>query len=185
MEGEKKEQPTYEELEETINKQCMEMARIQAENLRKDMTIQKLCKENGTSKKQLREAVKEKSTIEDQTKKELEIAKKELEIANISKQHVSMLGMSEEDADEAAKHRVDGDIESWFRVIEKHVKKVRMEAEQEAVQSFLTGRPDIKAGNGDADRSGNGSMRRGYSSFEQVRRHVSEKYASMGFPVQY
>lgn len=100
-----------------------------------------------------------------------------------------MLGMSEEDADEAARHRANGDIESWFKVIEKHVRKVRMEAEQEAVQSFLTGRPDIKAGNGDADRSdirsGNGSMRRGYSSFEQVRRHVAEKYASMGFPTQY
>lgn len=153
MEGEKKEQPTYEELEETINKQCMEMARIQAENLRKDMTIQKLCKENGTSKKQLREEVKEKNAIENQTKKELEKVKKELQMVNVSKRYASMLGMNEKDADEAARHEINKDMESWVKVIERHVKKVRMEAEQEALQSFLANRPEIRAGIGDVNRN--------------------------------
>lgn len=149
-------QPTYKELSRELSKQQFEVNRLKAENERKDNVIANLVKVNGRYRKKAHEQIEEskKNAVEKESiNEEFEAVKKELSKVKTSKSFVTMLGMTEEDADEAAEAEISGDMDKWQAVIQRHIEKIKMDAENEAREFFLKNRPDIKAGLGDVDRN--------------------------------
>lgn len=180
--SEKKEniQHTHKEISQELSKQRFEVNRLRAENERKDIVIANLIKENGRYRKKTHEQIKESkqsAVAKENINEEFEAVKKELCKEKTSKIFVAMLGMTEEDADEAAEAEVSGDMDKWHSVIQRHIKKVKMDARSKAHESFLKSRPDIKAGTGDVDRNA--------SSKAMAEAYMREQGANMEILNQY
>lgn len=172
-------QPTYEELSQELSKQRFEVSRLKAENERKDNVIANLIKVNGRYRKKTHKQIEEskKNAVEKNVNEEFEAVKKELSKVKTSKTFVTMLGMTEEDADEAAEAEISGDMDKWQAVMQRHIEKIKMDAENQARESFLKSRPDIKAGLGDVDHNASAlAMAAAYASGQGADMDILNQY---------
>lgn len=110
-------------------------------NLKKQLTAKM------TAEEQLDAAKKE---AEEAKEKELNDIRTELSTIRATKRYMT-LEMSEEKAEETAKAEISGDMEKVTANIAAHIKEIKKTAAEEAINKFLADRPDIKAGNGDAE----------------------------------
>lgn len=168
----KKESPSYDELVRNLAEQTTiaTKARLECERIKNN--IHSLTKEN----ERLRQTARQNEKIKNETismsekeksdldKRMLEM-EKELAIEKATKRYVLQLEMDEKEAAEAARAEMDKDMESWQKIIQKHIEKVKLEASERAVQDVLKNRPDVKAGVGDVDRNA--------SSIQMAQRYLS------------
>lgn len=149
--------PTYDELMEQLAQAQTQIAQANATSERYKNSINDLTKKNGELTKQVRERM----TADEQAdiaKKEADEAKdariKELEekmavIDNTSFWGGASIGMDEALAKSTAEAEALGDKEKFRANIVKHIKAIK----ENAIQQALKDRPDISAGNGDADKN--------------------------------
>lgn len=180
----KKESPSYDELVRNLAEQTTiaTKARLECERIKNN--IHSLTKEN----EKLRQITRQNEKIKNETisasekeksdldKRMLEM-EKELAIEKATKRYVLQLEMDEKEAAEAARAEMDKDMDTWQRVLLKHIEKVKLEARERAVQDILKNRPDIKAGVGDVDRNA--------SSIQMAQRYLSGQALNMDILNQY
>lgn len=180
----KRESPSYDELVRNLAEQTTiaTKARLECERIKNN--IHSLTKENERLRQTARQNEKTKNeTISISEKEKSELDKrmlemeKELEIEKSIKRYVLQLGMDEKTAGEAAQAEINKDMDTWQRVLLKHIEKVKMEARERAVQDILNNRPDVKAGNGDVDRNA--------SSIQMAQRYLSSQALNMDILNQY
>ena len=140
---------------EDIDSLKRELAQLKADNTRYKNSINKLTEEKGKLTKQNREMMSAeeiaKQAQEERDKLFAEM-EKELRTNKYSKRSVG-IGMSEAEADEfAATLPKLEDEDAFFTAIGKFVKAREKAAADKAIQELLKSRPDINAGNGDADK---------------------------------
>lgn len=114
----------------------------EAANFKKQLTAKMTAEEQLDAAKKEAEAAKE---------KELNDIRTELSTIRATKRYMT-LEMSEEKAEETAKAEISGDMEKVTANIAAHIKDIKKVAAEEAINKFLADRPDIKAGNGDAEK---------------------------------
>lgn len=150
-----------------------ELAKAKAEALRFKNTNDKLLKEKGELTKKNREMMSadqlEKEAQEERDKKFAEMAK-ELRVNRYSKRLVG-LGMSEKEADAFAEQIPEmEDIDGFFTTLGSFIQAKTKEASENAVQELLKNRPEINAGNGDAEKDD--------PAMEFAKRAVAQRKAS-------
>ena len=132
-----------------------ELAKAKADALRYKNTNDKLLKEKGELTKKNREMMSadqlEKEAKEERDRQFEEMAK-ELRANRYSKRLVG-LGMTEKDADAFAASIPElEDIDAFFNTLGSFIKSYEKTASEKAIQDLLKNRPEINAGNGDADK---------------------------------
>lgn len=180
----KRESPSYDELVRNLAEQTTiaTKARLECERIKNN--IHSLTKEN----EKLRQITRQNEKIKNETisisekeksdldKRMLEM-EKELATEKAIKRYTLQLGMDEKEAAKAARAEMDKDMETWQKVIEKHIERVKLEASERAVQDVLKNRPDVKAGFGDANRNA--------PSIQMAQRYISSQALNMDILNQY
>lgn len=148
---------SYDELVAALAESRAEAAKQKAEAAKYKNSIDDLTKKN----KNLTEQVRARMTAEEQANEERKAqeANKAQELADlkawkattIAAKRYRTLEMSEEMANECATAEINGDFEKITENLAKHIKELKKNAGDERMNSFLASRPDIKAGNGDAE----------------------------------
>lgn len=180
----KKGSPSYDELVRNLAEQTTiaTKARLECERIKNN--IHSLTKENEKLRQTARQNEKTKNeTISISEKEKSDYERKLMEIERelvkekVTKRYVVQLEMDEKTAGEAAQAEINKDMDTWQRVLLKHIEKVKMEARERAVQDILNNRPDVKAGNGDVDRNA--------SSIQMAQRYISSQALNMDILNQY
>ncbi len=156
VEKEKKEEsPTYESLVEELAQQKALFIKAQLKAKKDNCTIDILTQQNEELKEQVRKFTKlieqsEHAAQQTQldTDRKLKETERELKILKVTERYRNVLRMDEKLAKRAAIAEVNKDMDNWKEIIASHIKKVKLEATERGMQDFLTGRPDIKCGNG-------------------------------------
>lgn len=180
----KRESPSYDELVRNLAEQTTiaTKARLECERIKNN--IHSLTKENERLRQTARQNEKTKNeTISISEKEKSDYERKLMEIERelvkekVTKRYVVQLEMDEKTAGEAAQAEINKDMDTWQRVLLKHIEKVKLEARERAVQDILNNRPDVKAGNGDVDRNA--------SSMQMAQRYLSGQALNMDILNQY
>lgn len=140
---------------EDISSIKAELARVRADNERYKNSISKLNKEKGELTKKNREMMSadqlEKEAHEEREKRFAEM-ERELRANKYSKRLVG-IGMAEADADTFAAMLPElEDADNFFASLSSFVQAREKSASDKAIQDLLKSRPDINAGNGDANK---------------------------------
>ena len=140
---------------ESIEALKAELAKAKAETLRFKNSNDKLLKEKGELTKKNRDMMsadqREKEAKEEREKRFAEM-EKELRANKYSKRLVG-IGMAEADADAFAAMLPElEDADTFFTSLSSFVQTKEKAASDKAIQDLLKSRPDINAGNGDADK---------------------------------
>lgn len=151
--------PSYEDLIEKLAQLETRAKNAEAENERQKTENTRLSGEKDrlkeqltakmTAEEQLDEAKKE---AQEAINKRLEEAEKELAIGRATKRYMS-LKMDENSAEEMARLEFSGDMDAVIKKLAKHIESIEKKASEDGVNKFLASRPDIKAGNGDAEKT--------------------------------
>lgn len=140
---------------ESIEALKAELAKAKAETLRFKNSNDKLLKEKGELTKKNRDMMsadqKEKEAQEEREKRFAEM-ERELRANKYSKRLVG-IGMAETDADTFAAMLPElEDADAFFTSLSSFVQAREKSASDKAIQDLLRSRPDINAGNGDANK---------------------------------
>lgn len=135
-----------------------EATQAQADRDRYKNSIDDLTKKNKALTEQVRATMTAEQQI-DAAKKEAEEAReKELndirtELATIraTKRYMT-IKMDEKVAEETAKAEIAGDMEKVIANMATHINELEKKSAEDAINKFLADRPDIKAGNGNAEK---------------------------------
>lgn len=115
----------------------------EAANFKKQLTAKMTAEEQlDAAKKEAQEAMV----------KEMNDMRTELSTIRATKRYMT-LEMSETMAEETAKLEISGDMEKAIENIRSHIKEIKKVAAEEAINNLLASRPDIKAGNGESEKT--------------------------------
>ena len=141
--------------EEDADSLTAQIAKLKAENQRFKNSINKLTEEKGRLTKKNREMMSaDQIAQEEREERDRKFAEmeKELRTNKYSKRLVG-IGMTETDADTFASTIPEiEDSDSFFATLGEFIKTREKIAAENAIQELLKNRPDIHAGNGEADK---------------------------------
>lgn len=150
-------EPTREELIEKLAAAETRATQAEADAKKLKNTIDKTSSEVSNLKKQLTAKMTAEEQL-DAAKKEQEEAKDALIAEYQTKEKIrdcteflmdSGIGMDKKTAKEFAQKFVEGNFDDAMPILENHIKAIKDDAYQQALSS----RPELKAGNGDADKN--------------------------------
>lgn len=164
-----------EEEDEDLDALKMQIAKLQADNTRYKNSINKLTEEKGKLTKKNREMMSaDQIAQEEREERDRRFAEmeKELRTNKYSKKLVG-IGMTETDADTFASTIPEiEDSDSFFATLGEFIKTREKIAAENAIQELLKNRPDIHAGNGEADKD-DPAMALAKRSVEANKNHYS------------
>lgn len=164
-----------EEEGEDLDTLKMQIAKLQADNTRYKNSINKLTEEKGRLTKKNREMMSaDQIAQEEREERDRKFAEmeKELRTNKYSKRLVG-IGMTETDADTFASTIPEiEDSDSFFATLGEFIKSREKIAAENAIQELLKNRPDIHAGNGEADKD-DPAMALAKRSVEANKNHYS------------
>lgn len=142
----KNKKPTIEEL-------TAELAREKARSAHLKNLLDKVSSEVANYKRTLNDYLEgEKKRAERENAKEEEIRELQRELKAIEYQREFIdMGMNEEKALETARAFLDKDTETFDANMALLIEETKKRAQDKAIQQFLANKPEVKAGNGDAE----------------------------------
>lgn len=150
--------PSYEELLEKLAQSETRATNAETEAKRMKAASDKASSEAANFKKQLmakmtaQEQANAAEAEEKETRdREFNEMKVQLKTIEATKRYMT-IKMTEEKAEETAKAEISGDMGKVISNISMHIKELEKAAGEEAINKFLIERPDIKAGNGNAEK---------------------------------